>query len=66
MTSTNRTPEPSGGLRIISWLTALIGLLAVISAVILALAGNGEAAAAIGVTGAAMLGGSQVTVHIHQ
>jgi len=66
MTFDNRTSERPVDLRALRWLTALAGLLAVVAAAILALAGHAEAAAAVGVTGGAVLGGGQVTVHIHR
>ncbi|MFI9585729.1 hypothetical protein ACIHCQ_28650 [Streptomyces sp. NPDC052236] len=67
MTSIDRTPaEPSTHTRVLGWLTAATGLLSVIAAVILALTGHAEAAAAVGVSGGAVAGGTQVTVNIRR
>ncbi|MFD9499261.1 hypothetical protein [Streptomyces sp. NPDC060035] len=67
MTSIDRTPaEPGTGARAPGRLAAVTGLLSVIAAVILALTGHAEAAAAAGVAGGAVAGGIHVTVNIHR
>jgi hypothetical protein len=67
LTSADRTPaEPGTHARVLPWLTAATGLLSVIAAVILALTGHAEAAAAVGVSGGVVAGGTQVTVNIRR
>ena len=66
MTSIDRTPaEPDIHARLLSWLTAITGLLSVCAAVILAVVGQAEAAAVVAVAGSAVTG-TQVTVNIRR
>ncbi|MFJ8751683.1 hypothetical protein ACIREO_20500 [Streptomyces sp. NPDC102441] len=67
MTSIDRTPaEPGPEARGPGRIAAVTGLLSVVGAVILALTGHAEAAAAAGVAGSAVAGGIHVTVNIHR
>ncbi|MFI6121913.1 hypothetical protein ACIBCU_19080 [Streptomyces sp. NPDC051064] len=67
MTSTDRTPaEPGTDARGPGRLAAVTGLVSVIGAVVLALTGHAEAAAAAGVAGGAVAGGIHVTVNINR
>ncbi|MFJ8921372.1 hypothetical protein B046DRAFT_03698 [Streptomyces sp. LamerLS-316] len=67
MTSTDRTPaDPGTGGPVPGRLTALTGLVSVVGAVVLALTGHAEAAAAAGLAGGAVAGGIHVTVNIQR
>lgn len=67
MTTTDRTPaDPGTGGPAPGRLTALTGLVSVVGAVLLALTGHAEAAAAAGLAGGAVAGGIQVTVNIQR
>ncbi|MFD5042189.1 hypothetical protein ACFWMX_15325 [Streptomyces sp. NPDC058378] len=67
MTTTDRTPaDPGTGGRAPGRLTALTGLVSVVGAVLLALTGHAEAAAAAGLAGGAVAGGIHVTVNIQR
>ncbi|MGW7429987.1 hypothetical protein ACWGIN_10560 [Streptomyces sp. NPDC054861] len=60
--------RPRRGSRALAWFTACVGLLAVVVAVVLALAGHGEVAVAVGAVGVAVAGreGLRVTVHVRR
>ncbi|MFD4898976.1 hypothetical protein ACFVDT_02685 [Streptomyces sp. NPDC057699] len=67
MTTTDRTPaDPGTGGPAPGRLTALTGLVSVVGAVLLALTGHAEAAAAAGLAGGAVAGGIHVTVNIQR
>ncbi|WP_322983131.1 hypothetical protein [Streptomyces sp. S584] len=72
MTTTDRTPaDPGTGGPAPGRLTALTGLVSVVGAVLLAVTGHAEAAAAAGLAGGAVAGGAvaggiHVTVNIQR
>ncbi|MDX3056608.1 hypothetical protein PV394_15890 [Streptomyces sp. NE06-03E] len=67
MTTTDRTPaDPGTGGPAPGRLTALTGLVSVVGAVLLAVTGHAEAAAAAGLAGGAVAGGIHVTVNIQR
>ncbi|MER7942210.1 MULTISPECIES: hypothetical protein [unclassified Streptomyces] len=67
MTTTDRTPAgPGTGGPAPGRLTALTGLVSVVGAVLLAVTGHAEAAAAAGLAGGAVAGGIHVTVNIQR
>nr|WSS64919.1 hypothetical protein OG284_28545 [Streptomyces sp. NBC_01177] len=67
MTTTDRTPADLGtGGPAPGRLTALTGLVSVVGAVLLAVTGHAEAAAAAGLAGGAFAGGIHVTVNIQR
>ncbi|MDX3430848.1 MULTISPECIES: hypothetical protein [unclassified Streptomyces] len=66
-TTTDRTPaDPGTGGPAPGRLTALTGLVSVVGAVLLAVTGHAEAAAAAGLAGGAVAGGIHVTVNIQR
>ena len=69
LTPLDRTPSDTPhNVRLLGWLTTVTGLVSIVAVVVLALSGEPQAAAAVGIIGGAVsaAGGIQVTVNIRR